>query len=80
MKKYKLRAEGINDVLQFLYNQQEMGIHSAKIKTRSVVPDVEVTFKSEMELDQIKTFLESIPDGHVMVDTVALEKDYTGIR
>ena len=44
------------------------------------LPDVEVSFSSSLELEDIRGRLDEIPDGHVMKESLNLEKDYTGER
>lgn len=42
--------------------------------------DVEVTFKSNLTIDQIRKYMSQVEDGHVMYQTVALESEYSGYR
>ena len=43
-------------------------------------PDVLITVSTKLPLTGIKSLIKKIPDGHVMLETVALEADYTGER
>lgn len=72
--KYKMRAECLSDVAKFLEKGKCMGW----IMENKYIPDVEIEFNSPESLDEIKKILKSIPGGHVMLETVAPVKDYTG--
>lgn len=77
MIKYKLRAECLHDINVFLESRT---VGCFTIVRPSILPDVQFTFESDLALDDIKSILKTIPDGHVMVETVALEQNYTGER
>ena len=62
MFKYKLRAEGMHDLEQFIYKAKSYG----KIEVTWIIPDVKYKFYSPLILEELKTIIESIPDGHVM--------------
>ena len=78
-KKYKLRAECSDDVMNFLNN-----IHSQLLSFKFLrwknYPDCELIFTTELELDEIQMTLLDIDDAHVMAQTVQLYKNYTGKR
>jgi acetone carboxylase gamma subunit len=73
---YKLRAEALVDVVRLL---EQVPTTQYKIIC-DFQPDVELEFKSKESLEQIKNAMKDIPDSHVMLETVALAKDYTGER
>lgn len=81
-KSYKFRAECLTDV-QKLYNFVDFqdNINGLRIE-KDVMgsPDVEVFFRSDLKIDQIRNIMASIPDSHVMQQSLTLAKDYTGIR
>lgn len=73
---YKLRAECLPDVHRLLEKLKFSRYHIISV----FPPDVELEFKSDHSLDEIKKVLKTIPDSHVMLETVALKKNYTGER
>lgn len=82
MKRYKMRAECTSDVLSFvgvLPAEEFKLIEFAKLDAN--LPDAEVTFKTlTFGLSQLKEVLRKLPDGHVMLETLTPEKEYTGDR
>lgn len=79
MKKYKLRAECIQDALNAV-NSLKTLLLNFTISNDGCFPDVEMEFETDLELDEIVMTLEEIEDGHVMAETVAQYEDYTGER
>jgi alkaline phosphatase len=73
---YKLRAEAMCDITTMLL---AMRIRKITIITNSVC-GAEATFTTDLTLAEIKAVIAAISDGHVMWETVALAKDYTGER
>jgi hypothetical protein len=43
-------------------------------------PDVEVDIETDMDLEEVREAMRQVPDGHVMLQTVALTPDYSGFR
>ena len=78
-KEYKLRAEGLNDFINFIGTGIYFDIKWFKVETTSG-PDVIVTFSTDLSLKQIKSNLEQVEDSHVMLDTVKPVNEYTGER
>ena len=78
-KEYKLRAEGLNDFINFLGTGIYFDIKWFKVETTSG-PDVIVTFSTNLSLKQIKSNLEQVQDSHVMLDTLKPVNEYTGER
>jgi predicted transcriptional regulator len=76
---YKLRAEGLNDFMNFLGT----GVYS-NVKSYTVepigFPDVVVSFETNLSLSEIKAKLREVQDSHVMLDTIKPIKEYTGER
>lgn len=75
---YKMRAECQVDVGRFL-----LTVHTGRLTMRYLelpMPDVEATFTSPVSLSALRAIMAVIVDGHVMRETVALAKDYTGER
>lgn len=73
---YKLRAECLLDVTELmkLINFTRISI------TSNFLPDVIFEFSSLHSLNEIKMRIARITDSHVMLETVALESNYTGER
>ena len=78
-KEYKLRAEGLNDFINFLGTGIYFDIKWFKVEITSG-PDVIVTFSTNLSLKQIKSNLEQVQDSHVMLDTLKPVNQYTGER
>ena len=76
---YKMRAEGVNDVFEFV---RAMGrnIKEYLIIGNTIIPDVEFEFETKKSLHIVLKTLRQIPDSHVMVETVKPISDYTGVR
>ena len=80
--KYKFRSECLSDILLFL------GTALDKVRLVSIeiaaadefLPDCTCTIAARTDLETIREILGIVPDGHVMVETLAYEQDYTGIR
>jgi hypothetical protein len=77
--KYKLRAEGVNDVFNFI-RLSKGSIGNYTISGHTLIPDVVFEFDSEKSLDMLMKILRKVPDAHVMIDTFALKSKYTGNR
>ena len=75
---FKFRAECIADVLKL---KERLGGRCLKmIMEIEQFPDTVVDLYTTMSLDDLRNEIRSIEDGHVMLQTIALEKDYTGKR
>ncbi len=76
---YKMRAEGVNDVFEFV---RAMGsnIKEYRIIGNTIIPDVEFEFETKKSLHIVLNTLRGIPDSHVMVETVKPISEYTGVR
>jgi hypothetical protein len=80
MPHYKLRAETLEDVIIFIRKSYNMCQRYVIIPDEMGLPDVDVEFESISTLPELRTLLKSITDGHVMVETINIAKDYTGDR
>ncbi len=76
--RYKLRAECTHDIEQFkhvmdgyAWNYKEASPHP---------PDVTMTFDCALNKERIIYRLRLVPDSHVMIETLELAEEYTGIR
>lgn len=76
MTHLKFRAECAHDVALLL---QAIPTVSVIMRT-TLPPDCEVELKTPLSLAEVKDVMASIPDGHVMRETVALKPEYTGER
>ena len=88
MYSYKCRAECSADIDKV---KKEMENHSVTFLTTKFehatipglpfpLPDCEWVFSSPNTLDDIRVIVRTIPDSHVILQTLNLEQDYTGIR
>lgn len=76
MNTYKMRAECLIDVVQFL---TAISVYSYVIEsTDNRFGDVTIEFTCPLDVATLKENMATIQDGHVMLETVALESDYTG--
>ena len=79
MKKYKLRAECMQDIFEFTkLFIPFMGKYILSGCTGH--PDVEFEFESSEPIETIMKNLSNIPDSHVMMETLQPKSKYTGIR
>jgi hypothetical protein len=75
---FKFRAECELDVNRL---RKQMGTKCLKIVMEiGQFPDTLVDFYTTMSLEELRNEIRSIEDGLVMLQTIALEKDYTGER
>lgn len=78
---YKLRAEcndDFNCLVQRLVSTPGFSLMGAVAE--GPFPDVEATFKSKLDLEALRDIIRQIPDGHVMLQTLAPADQYTGER
>lgn len=81
MKAYKLRAECLNDVIQLILTNKEKKQFFNPINiTSSELDGCDLDFQSNSTLEEIRSTIATLDDGHVMSETVALREDYTGER
>ncbi len=74
---YKMRAECAHDVAEFL---KIVPNHSLTVARTGTFGDCEATFTSDLAIPAIIKLMRQIPDAHVMIETIELEKNYTGER
>ena len=70
MMKYKLRAECLHDLEQFIYKAKSYG----KIEVTWIIPNVKYKFYSQLTLEELQDIIESIPDSHVMARSLKFLK------
>lgn len=75
---YKFRAESVVDVARYFY--MFPCDYYQVIPIPPIGSDREVIMGSNKTLEEIRTELEHIPDGHVMVETINHFELYTGER
>ena len=76
---YKMRAEGVNDVFEFV-RAMVRNIKKYRIIGNTIIPDVEFEFETKKSLHIVLNTLRRIPDSHVMIETVKPISEYTGVR
>ena len=79
VKQYKFRAECLFDIIGFLKLSGEHEIHFT-IESSNKYPDCICTIYTNASLDQIQDIFNSVPNSHVMKETIALASEYTGER
>ena len=79
MKKYKMRAECMNDIFAFT-NRFAQSMNKFAIHGCMHIPDVEFEFESSEPIETLMEILSNIPDSHVMMETLQPKSKYTGIR
>ena len=75
---YKFRAECIVDVHRFLYSLAPNWVEYHV--TATTFPDVTVALKTAATLDELCSVIKTVPDGHVMLETIQPLDRYTGER
>ena len=80
LKTYQLRAECIEDVIDFLNTTQSVLTSFTMIKPNDNLPDVVLIFQAKINLEEIKYTLREIQNNHVMYETVEYIENYTGKR
>jgi len=78
-KMYKLRAEGLNDFINFLGTGIYFNVKSFTVEPIGV-PDVVVSFESNLSLSELKSKLRKVQDSHVMLETIKPINEYTSER
>lgn len=76
---YKLRAEGAGDVARFI-GATAGKLSKFKMETTGHGPDVTLEFTTTHTPADIQKALAMLNDSHVMSQTLALKRDYTGER
>ncbi len=77
---YKFRAELVKDVYDFaLNNSKHIWVFKVK-RMEKGIPDVVVTFKSELSLEKLKEKMIKIEDAHVMYQSLKIKEEYDGER
>ena len=91
--KYKFRAECEQDVIEFFSILNPCGVEVFEWEVKEIrifpdaqspeghlVPDKWVTFKTASSLDRLRSVVRRVPDGHVMLESLNYENEYTGQR
>lgn len=81
MQTYKMRAECAHDLAAFMVTVPVQSFRADKVVINGIqLPDMVAEFTSSLSLKEIKAAIADIEDGHVMLETVALQSEYTGKR
>lgn len=80
MANYKFRAEAPADVIRLanILGEELWAIEMSRPDPGK--PDVEVEIEIGITLQELRQIMGTVPDGHVMRQTVALAAEYTGER
>lgn len=77
---YKCRAELASDAYHFALNNS-VNIRIFKVEPiQNGIPDVVVTFESELSIEELKQRMSKINDAHVMSESLRIEEEYDGER
>jgi len=76
---YKLRAECEHDVNEFR-RILRYDFYSLTKTIHPYLPDTIVEIATSLALQELQDIIRQIPDGHVMLQTIALKENYTGER
>ena len=79
MSFYQFRAECQSDV-DVLFRRIYPKIKNAKFCQEFPFPDVDVEIETDLSLDDLRNEMRAVPDGYVMLETVAPSDEYTGER
>ena len=77
---YKCRAEFYSEFEIFIRTIFPTIAKLKVVKINENLPDIELTFKSNLPIESIKNVLSEIPDSHVMIETLNYKHLYTGLR
>lgn len=82
MNNYKFRAECSIDVARLILKTYEARhlIHITGWTSTPRHADVEVEVAANCSINILRQIMSMIPDGHVMIETIALTEKYTGER
>lgn len=78
MTTYKLKAECVRDILNFINQLVNHGI-KANFGSINTLYN-ELVFETKITLDQIKALIRKVPEGQLMLQTVQPLEQYTGER
>ena len=81
MNTYKLRAETVTDLLRLVVQMSEIRVGDMFVTMdKDGLPDCELEIVTWYDLDRMRSYCREIPDGHIMLQTIRLKENYTGIR
>jgi hypothetical protein len=84
MNSYKFRAECQSDVEALKANLQNFGTFHLSTTQMQIdgipIPDVEAELELNSDIDRVLNAMRSIPDSHVMIQTLEIAENYTGER
>jgi len=82
IRTYKFRSDAADDIDAFFKALKKENYSNVNVKTKSnkKIPSLEVEFNSGKDLSYLKQLADSIPNCHVISETMAEEVDYNGIR
>ena len=84
MNRYKFRAECLTDVFLFFNYCPQGSIKNIKHNfidgLGDKYPDIEISFDSKLSQSEFRQISAIIEDNHVILQTIELDKNYTGER
>ncbi len=82
MNTYKFRAECVSDVSKLIDLMVTENIKSSVqvVGNNRDFPDCEVVMQTDCDLNDIRSFIGKLTDGHVILETIKPIDDYTGKR
>ena len=78
--KFKFRSECIYDIIRFVGSNKHKDYIKFIIEKDSELPDCTVEFTTDLSKETILDVMRKISDSHVMMQTLAVKSEYTGIR
>lgn len=76
---YRFRAECYADAAR-LFRLIWSDLRKASVDVVPPFPDVEVTMEIRLSIEEVRQRMHQIEDSQVMVETLAMDKEYTGVR
>lgn len=76
MTTYKLKAECVQDILNFINQLVNHGVRANFGSINTLYN--ELVFETKITLDQIKALIRKVPEGQLMLQTVQPLEQYTG--
>lgn len=80
MTMYRFRAEALLDIDRLRWRLCAAGIEFTMAQVHRLFGDWQAALKVDLTIEQVREHMRHVPDGHVMVQTVAYSAHYTGER
>ncbi len=76
---FKFRAECLDDIICFLNTSRNFLKFNIN-NDEAILPDCEIEITTHLDYNAMLDIMRKIPDSHVIMQTLQLKPNYTGIR